>query len=171
MPKREQKKFEDTSQNGINELSLRSVGIFHIDMNSSAIPGIAKDENEQLVNGLRQLGLYDSKYAYSVVAPHLLEQLLSTGTYRYNSKGVPRESIYCLVTDENQVGDDSLVDSENGFEWQDYVNFDNAELGIPLAIYDRRLLKNGSDNTVSKFRFACANKIDALVAVVILDNY
>jgi hypothetical protein len=99
-----------------------------------------------------------------------LEQLITTGTYRFTRDGKPKESIFCLLACKNDFQEDTLHDGGNQ-QWNDYINFPNCNEGVPIAVYDRSKLENIPNRRDDEFRFTAGEPIEALVAVVILDNY
>jgi hypothetical protein len=78
--------------------------------------------------------------------------------------------VFCLRAAKDTYGEESLVDSSADLSWSDYISFgsDAAKTGIPIVVYDMdKLVEVNTD----EFKFTCERKLDAVVAIVILETY
>lgn len=124
----------------------------------------------RLVSHLKALSLYREDLGFSVIHPKLLDVVLASGTYRIGKDSEPKSTIFCLRAGKDSSGDETLIDSFKDHRWSTYVGFDGeaCKAGVPIVVYDASKLAPGK--SPDEYRFICERKLDAVVAVVILDN-
>jgi hypothetical protein len=147
--------------------SIRIIPEHRIDMSAERC---VDGENARLVQHLKDFYLYREGLGYTVVHPNLLDVVREVGTYRLKKDGEPKKSVFCLRAAKDTYGEESLVDSSADLSWSDYISFgsDAAKTGIPIVVYDMdKLVEVNTD----EFKFTCERKLDAVVAIVILETY
>lgn len=154
----------------LTKLSVRNIPEYRIDMSAERC---VHGECALLIAGLKAANLYQEDYGYSVIHPKLLEVARTTGTYRVEKDGTPKNSVYCLKAGPDADGEESLVDSQAERKWSDYISFgsDPAREGIPILVYDMSKLAPHPKNGGDCFTFRCERKQDALIGIIILENY
>ena len=88
-----------------------------------------------------------------------------------SSSGEPEATIFCLRPDLDGDGEESLM--ADNMAWDDYINFVDTSLGVPLVVYDSNLLDTDPAASLSfnEYQFSCEDKLEAVVAVVLIDNF
>jgi hypothetical protein len=153
-------------QEDLAQSQIRQVPLYDIDISPAR-----GDENELLIDGLRDLGLYEQGYGFSVIHPKLLSSVLTCGTYRFEEDGTEKSTVFCLRAQKNDYGEDSLTDGYQ--QWNDYTDFDRADCrgGVPIVVYDLEKLDRVETAIAPEFRFRCERKLDAVFGVILLKNY
>ena len=147
--------------------SIRIIPEHRIDMSAERC---VDGEDAHLVKCLKDFNLYKEGLGYTVVHPNLLDVVREVGTYRLKKDGEPQTTVFCLRAAKDSYGEESLVDSCADHSWSDYISFgsDTLKTGIPLVVYDMDKLERVNND---EFKFRCQRKLDAVVAIIILENY
>lgn len=130
------------------------------------------DENAYLVGKLQALDLYRPDLRYTVIHPACLQTVEETGLYRRKKDGSLKHSIYCLETGTDYAGFHSLVHAGGMFTWRTYSEVFNqeAQQGVPIIVYNASMLKS-VPKYLDMYKITCPHKPDAMVAIVLLDNF
>ena len=171
MAKFQDKHITSSSLNELSDKKIREIPIHTINMDIK----LYRDENDYLVKQLKKLNLFKSDYRYSVIHPDCKDAVIEHGTYRFKRDGKPKDTIYCLVAGKDSFGDLTLYHCGAGSDnkWSVYANYVTHGMirngnPIPIVVYDSTKLKEADGD---EYQFKCQNKREAVVAIVLLENY